>query len=118
MNNEAKKIKRDMELDWNGNELTYEEVSKAKETNSVNDILAQRGSVYGSFEAQVECVAYIVNAMVRCGENNNVDVKPQLIAEWHYLAIKLARIASNPSYTDSYLDLSGYAELMRKEREK
>lgn len=83
---------------------------------SVIDTLENRGSVYGSFEAQVACVGGIVEVMQVCAEKNNISLNQELIAEWHYLAIKLARIASNPNHTDSYHNLAGYAMLMEKER--
>ena len=85
-------------------------------STGVTDTLENRGNVYGSFDAQVICVSSIVETMQVCAEKNNVSLNQELIAEWHYLAIKLARIASNPNYTDSYHDLAGYAILMEKER--
>ena len=84
--------------------------------SSVADTLAQRGGVYGKFSAQLECVSYIVQAMEKCAINNGVTVDfTHLRTEWHYLAIKLARIASNPEHTDSYHDLAGYAMLLEGE---
>lgn len=85
-------------------------------SKEITDTLANRGNIYGSFEAQVECVGGIVEVMKNCASKNNVELSPDIIAEWHYLAIKIARIASNPNYTDSYHDLAGYAMLMEKER--
>jgi len=83
----------------------------------IEDTLDQRGSVYGEFKYQSECVSKIVSAMIRCGNANDKSISDEVIAEWHYLAIKLARIAANPEYMDSYHDLAGYATLMERERD-
>lgn len=93
---------------------------------NVEDTLKQRGSIYGEFATQTQTVGAIVLAMANAyAENNGIDknnalmeksVPMKLLAEWHYLAIKLARIAVNPDYTDSYHDLAGYAMLIEKER--
>lgn len=85
---------------------------------SIEDTLAQRGSVYGEFKYQRECVSVIVAAMNNCFKDNNGGISAgcEQLAEWHYLAIKLARIAVNPDHTDSYHDLAGYATLMERER--
>jgi len=95
-------------------------------TGSVDDTLKQRGNIYGDFGVQCSTVGAIVKAMdsayvdnQKIDRNNAVmggNVPMNLIAEWNYLAIKLARIAANPDYTDSYHDLAGYATLMERER--
>ena len=85
---------------------------------SVENTLAQRGSVYGAFGIQRETVGSIVEIM-KCAYVANTQEYPtkELMAEWAYLAIKLARIATNPNHIDSYLDLAGYSTLMMRERE-
>lgn len=95
---------------------------------SIDKTLEQRGSVYGKFGVQCSTVGAIVAAMAGAYvDNKGIDrtnavmgdgVPMQLLAEWHYLAIKLARIASNPDHVDSYHDLAGYATLMERERTK
>lgn len=88
--------------------------------SSIEETLKQRGSVYGEFNNQVHTIAMIIDAMKFAYSQTHNQESPHdtLIAEWHYLAIKLARIASNPMYSDSYHDLAGYATLMEKERIK
>lgn len=85
---------------------------------SVEETLQQRGSVYGEFGVQLTTVSNIVDSMSVAYSMNNGGFAPtdRLRAEWHYLAIKLARIAANPDYIDSYHDLAGYAMLMEQER--
>lgn len=83
---------------------------------SVDDTLEQRGNVYGEFSEQRKCIAGIVSSMVQCATQNKKIVSDEIIAEWHYLAIKISRIAVNPEHIDSYHDLAGYATLMERER--
>jgi hypothetical protein len=112
------------------NEVTkeeYEEIREEEKVQSepmeqvfqsdVTETLTQRGSVYGSFSAQLDCVTDIVYAMEKCARANGQVELTYLKTEWYYLAIKLARIASNPNHTDSYHDLAGYAMLLEKEYE-
>lgn len=83
---------------------------------STEELLTQRGNIYGSYSAQVECVSTIVMAMRYCADLNGNPPSAELIAEWHYLAIKIARMAANEKYLDSYKDLIGYTTLMMEER--
>lgn len=88
-------------------------------SESINETLKQRGSVYGDFGVQLETVGGIVEIMKAAYiANNTTYPNKELLAEWHYLAIKLARVAVNPDYIDSYHDLAGYAALMERERMK
>lgn len=84
---------------------------------NIENTLVQRGSIYGEFAVQLETVGGIVEAMKAAyiASGRGYPSK-ELLAEWHYLAIKLARIAVNPDHTDSYHDLAGYATLMERER--
>ncbi len=97
------------------NEMIREKMMNKSMT--VEDTLAQRGSVYGEFGIQLETVGGIVEIMKAAYIANHTNYpSKELLAEWHYLAIKLARIAVNPDHTDSYHDLAGYATLMERER--
>lgn len=86
---------------------------------SIEETLKQRGEAYGEFSHNLDCVSRIVDAMKECRDRRfsyRSDIESKLDAEFHYLAIKLARIAANPEHTDSYHDLAGYATLMERER--
>lgn len=102
----------------NAGEKMDTEVCTPIEKKGVDATLEQRGSVYGEWSVQLQTVAGIVDVMSVAYSMNNGGLAPtdELRAEWHYLAIKLARIAANPDYTDSYHDLAGYATLMERER--
>lgn len=84
---------------------------------TVDDTLRQLGSVCGEFGVQLETIGGIVEIMKAAYiANKTTYPSKELLAEWHYLAIKLARVAVNPDHTDSYHDLAGYATMMERER--
>jgi hypothetical protein len=83
---------------------------------TVEEILEQRGEIYGSFSAQLKCISAIVQNMEDCATANGRGISPELKAEWYFLAITLSRTAANPSYIGSYVELIGYIELMISER--
>jgi hypothetical protein len=82
----------------------------------MENMLVQKESMYGKFNTQIKTVSQIIDAMMGCAAINGVDPTTELLAEWHYLAIKIARIAASPSHTESYHGLAEYATLMEKER--
>ena len=82
-------------------------------TETQEQLRTERGNRYGKFGVQVEAVASIVKAMSRVYVNKNGVLPPYtLLAEWHYLALKLTRIPASPDYKDNYDDLSLYSMLI------
>ncbi len=82
-------------------------------TETHEQLRTERGNRYGEFGVQVEAVASIVEAMSRVYASKNGVLPPHnLLAEWHYLALKLSRIPASPSYKDNYDDLSIYSMLI------
>ena len=85
-------------------------------TTNVDEILKQRGAVYGSYGNGVKCRAAILNALndkhkeCHCGENLPEEIRIM----FSDIALKLMRIASDPSHTDSYIDLAGYAKIIKE----
>ena len=80
------------------------------------DIKNERGSRYGSFDTQVYGVSTIVDAMVHIYMMKHNELPPMKnITEWHYLAIKLARIPADVNYVDNYTDLSIYSKLLEED---
>ena len=88
-------------------------------TTNVDEILNQRGTVYGSYEDGVKCRADIVNALeyVYKLNINSLGMPKELQIMFGDLALKLMRAASNPSHIDSWVDLEGYAKLIKEEME-
>ena len=84
-------------------------------TTNVDEILKQRGSVYGSYGAGVSCRAMILEALNnKHRECNGIDLPEELRIMFSDIALKLMRIASDPSHQDSYIDLAGYAKIIKE----
>jgi hypothetical protein len=81
------------------------------ETKTVSDTLAERGARYGEFADH----AHISQAL----KNILFDAKPRhalgddMVEALEMIAHKLARICNgDPTYSDSWTDIAGYAELV------
>ena len=84
-------------------------------TTNVDEILKQRGSVYGSYGAGVSCRAMILEALNnKHRECNGIDLPEELRIMFSDIALKLMRIASDPLHQDSYIDLAGYAKIIKE----
>lgn len=82
------------------------------ERTAIDETLAQRGSVYGSFEAQATCVGAIINDCIACAaQNGKPMVEDKALGCIAYIAVKLARFAVEPVGDTSH-DLHGYAKLI------
>jgi|GEM_PF-4505004 len=80
----------------------------------IEKIQADRGSIYGEFEHQAECVGRIMEALEDCTTNNNKCVTYKQRGAFAYVAIKLARYAVSPEYEDTLVDLESYCNLIKK----
>jgi Domain of unknown function (DUF6378) len=91
--------------------ITQEELDTIMK-DTIEETLEQRGSQYGSFEAQATCVGRIISALddVACKADRTPDHHE--IGSWAYLAVKMARMASNPKHDDNTHDLVGYSKLI------
>ena len=78
----------------------------------VNEILKERGSVYGSYNRKIDWRVDTLDSMEALRiQDHGLLYTPQermLIGE---LLMKLSRIATNPQHLDSVQDLAGYASL-------
>ena len=85
-------------------------------TTNIDEILKQRGAVYGSYGAGVKCRAKIIEALndkhKECHHGD--DLPEELVVMFSDIALKLMRIASDPSHKDSYVDLAGYAKIIKE----
>ena len=89
----------------------------------VENIQKERGSVYGKFECQAQCVGSIIGACIKasnqrgsrpCNDKNDNSLDSTTLGAIAYVAIKLARYAVNPSHEDTLIDLESYANLIKK----
>ena len=78
----------------------------------VEDILKQRGSVYGDFTLNLHGRATIMAQL----QQVHLEKNGELLSNVDYqalndLVIKLVRLAATPEHLDSWADCSGYAKL-------
>ena len=81
----------------------------------IDEVLKQRGEIYGSYNDGVFCRAAIMTALNNKHINTQgSDLPMGLRVMFSDIALKLMRIASDPEHMDSYVDLAGYAKLMKE----
>ena len=84
-------------------------------TTNVDAILAERANSYGSYGAGVECRAKILDALnEKHVETQGTDLPEGLRIMFGDVVLKLMRIASDPNHQDSYIDLAGYAKIIKE----
>ena len=78
----------------------------------VEEILEQRGSVYGDFTLNIHSRATIMTQLNQIHiEKTGVQLKPIDYQALNDLVIKLVRLAATPEHGDSWTDIVGYAKL-------
>ena len=83
-------------------------------STQIEELQTCRGSVYGEFEYQAECVGKIMEALEDCTTCNNKGVTYKQRGAFAYVAIKLARYAVSPQHEDTLVDLESYCNLIKK----
>lgn len=90
------------------------ERSKVGGVRMIEDIQKERGSVYGKFSEQAECVGAIIVALQNCAIQNDNEPTNKQMGAFAYMAIKLARYAVSPDHKDTLTDLMIYCKLIRQ----
>ena len=81
---------------------------------SINKTLEQRGERYGKFK-DVAATTYALQEILRNAKNHEHMTDDQVIA-LDMICNKMARIVNgDPSYSDNWHDISGYATLVEQE---
>ena len=84
-------------------------------TTNVDEILTKRATSYGGYGAGVECRAKILAALnEKHIETQGTDLPEGLRIMFGDVVLKLMRIASDPNHKDSYIDLAGYAKIIKE----
>ncbi len=84
-------------------------------TTNVDEILTERATSYGGYGAGVECRAKILAALnEKHIETQGTDLPEGLRIMLGDVVLKLMRIASDPNHQDSYIDLAGYAKIIKE----
>ena len=86
-------------------------------TTNVNEMLAERGARYGTFEGHAR-ISQDLKAVMH--ERSGWDrLKPDQREALEMIQHKVARILNgDPNYADNWIDIAGYATLVAKRLEK
>jgi len=80
-------------------------------STELNEVLAERGSRYGSFGGHADVTQAIKRVMQRHQGWGNLTASQKEALEM--IAHKIGRIINgDPDYVDSWLDVAGYAQLV------
>ena len=80
---------------------------------TTDQILEQRGEVYGDFYGGVSLEALILNSMTdRYEEHHGSCMDPVNVIYLSKIVMKLSRLAVTPNHLDSWTDIAGYARLV------
>jgi len=80
---------------------------------TTDQVLEQRGEVYGDFFEGVSLEAAILeNITNRYRKQHNAEMDPVHFIYLSKIAMKLSRLAVSPTHVDSWTDIAGYARLV------
>jgi len=84
-------------------------------SNDTNKVLRNRAKIYGKYSNGVQTRAVILAALnTKYKETHKKDLPEDLRIMFGDIALKLMRCASDPSVADSWVDLAGYAKLVKE----
>lgn len=77
------------------------------------ELLAERGSRYGTFEKQAEIAMAFKSLLAHYAQIRGTELADDQLESLHMIFNKLARILNgDPNYADSWADIAGYAKLI------
>jgi hypothetical protein len=80
---------------------------------TTDQILEQRGEVYGDFFEGISLEATILKGMTdRYAEHHGSSMNPVNVIYLSKIVMKLSRLAVSPNHLDSWTDIAGYARLV------
>jgi hypothetical protein len=80
---------------------------------TTDQILEQRGEVYGDFFEGISLEASILKAITdRYAEHHGSGMNPINVIYLSKIVMKLSRLAISPDHVDSWTDIAGYARLV------
>jgi hypothetical protein len=80
---------------------------------TTDQVLEQRGEVYGDFFEGVSLEAVILESIKdRYRKTHDKEMDPVHVIYLSKIAMKLSRIAVSPTHLDSWTDIAGYARLV------
>lgn len=83
--------------------------------STVDKILTERGSIYGSYYGGVECRSKMMEALnEKHVETKGCDLPESVRVVFSDILLKLMRAASDPMHEDSWIDLAGYSKIIQE----
>ena len=85
------------------------------ETKSVEDTLKERGEVYGDYKGGNEFRTALMKLIQK--RYRDVHGEPMELEYEYYIydiILKLSRLSVTPTHADSWLDIAGYATLIKE----
>lgn len=84
--------------------------------NTIEDTLAERGKVYGSFD-ELAGTAQLLKGVLQDTEGWRSRLNHTHMEALELIMTKIARILNgDPNYDDNWLDIAGYATLVTKKK--
>jgi len=81
--------------------------------SSVDAVLAERGSRYGSFDDHAEIAQRLKGTLHHFEAARGCDLDPDMRESLEMIMHKVARILNgDPRYADNWIDIAGYAKLV------
>ena len=82
-------------------------------TTEITTVLAERGSRYGVFTGHAEVTCHLKNVMYAALRQRNKTLANDQQEALDMIFHKIGRIINgDPDYTDSWVDIAGYAKLV------
>ena len=81
---------------------------------TIKEIQAERGNVYGAFEHQAVFVGKTLHELISVADDNGKALPAYALGSFAYIVMKLARLAVTPDHKDTLIDLESYCNLMYK----
>ena len=82
-------------------------------TNTINEILTERGNRYGKFTGHAEVTQMLKTVVASALVKRNKTLAPDQQESLDMILHKIGRIVNgDPDYDDSWVDIAGYAKLV------
>lgn len=80
---------------------------------TTDDVLKQRGAIYGDFFEGITCEAQLLSILEnRYRQQYNERMPRHYYLYFSKIAMKLSRLSISPDHIDSWTDIAGYARLV------
>ena len=92
-------------------EAEINNIQDSDDYKSVEEIQADRGSIYGEYVHQANFVGSSILNWIDVAKSNGKEIDAVTLGSMAYIFIKQSRLAVSPEHIDSIKDLASYADL-------